>query len=65
MRQTNDADIAVKLTRGGAKELAAAFQDPYCISVLDIEEALGTTGRFTSESRNCSNPPAGKDVREY
>ncbi|CAN5502037.1 hypothetical protein BH11ARM2_BH11ARM2_29130 [soil metagenome] len=40
MRQTNDADFAVRMDREDVDKLVSAFGDPYYVSSLDVEEAF-------------------------
>ncbi|MGV3617313.1 MAG: hypothetical protein ACO1SV_18455 [Fimbriimonas sp.] len=46
MRQTNDADIVLRLPRSFAPALKEAFASPYLISGSEIEAALESTEEF-------------------
>jgi hypothetical protein len=46
MRQTNDADIAIRLNLDAVEQLVSAFTDPYYISRSEIEEALSSSDAF-------------------
>ena len=46
MRQTNDADIVLRLPQTSASDLVAAFTSPYLISASEVHEALSSQDSF-------------------
>lgn len=46
MRNTNDADIAIRLAIADIPSLKAGFGDPYHVSEAEIREVLSTSGDF-------------------
>ena len=48
MRHTNDADVAIRISKEIVPKLLAAFADPYVLSEREIEETLSTTSAFRS-----------------
>lgn len=46
MRQTNDADVVIRMTGSNPDALASAFSDPYYVSKEEIASALASSDEF-------------------